>query len=75
MDQDYLDRLLRSAEKRCRQGDNAACSYLHLIDLKRAGHSPTRTELDIPEGHTPRAINPRPERRSFVPSNAGSLVD
>lgn len=30
-------------------------NVMHLVDLKRAGHSPTRTELKI----TPDAITPR----------------
>lgn len=41
---------------------------LHLLDLKRAGHSPTRTELFVPPGYG--ASRPVPRGHSF--SVAGS---
>jgi len=43
----YTEDLIAQAEKLARQGSTAAQCRLHLLDLKRAGHSPSRTELDI----------------------------
>ena len=57
MDQSYFNRLIASAEKRAQQGCTRSMCFLHLLDLKRAGHSPTRTELQIPEGHTPSRLD------------------
>jgi len=36
------------ARKRQWLMESKRASILHLLDLKRAGHSPTRTELNIP---------------------------
>lgn len=68
----YLVELERRAERLCAKGDIKACCMLHLIDLKRAGHSPTRTELDIPatqEGM--RRVVPLMLSRSVTSSSAG----
>lgn len=35
----------------------ARASIMHLVDLKRAGHSPTRTEYYIPPDYSPRFIS------------------
>jgi hypothetical protein len=59
----YKKSLLENAEKEALRGNKQAQCILHLIDLKRAGHSPTRTELKIETSHAqfvpkfdPRAI-------------------
>ena len=72
MDQSYFDRLIASAEKRAQQGCTRSMCFLHLLDLKRAGHSPKRTELQIPEGHTPARFDMPIEYVSG--SVAGSIV-
>ena len=37
-------------------------NIMHLLDLKRAGHSPSRTELDIPQGYgVPRRVRIEPD--------------
>lgn len=49
--------------------DPMAASIWHLLDLKRAGHSPTRTELQIEPGDNPSRINPH---REMIHSPTGS---
>jgi hypothetical protein len=44
---EYVKQLIERAEKLASQGDKKSMCLLHLLDLKRAGHSPTRTELAI----------------------------
>ena len=68
----YRARLIDDAEKRAQQGCTRSMCYLHLIDLKRAGHSPTKTELNIPEGHTPARVDTLYEHGST--SVAGWLI-
>jgi hypothetical protein len=48
-------------------------SILHLVDLKRAGHSPTRTEYKIaPEGHGVRYRTA--DTSSYIGSSAASCA-
>ncbi|MEN9393200.1 MAG: hypothetical protein RLZZ104_1543, partial [Pseudomonadota bacterium] len=48
-------------------------SIMHLVDLKRAGHSPTRTEYKItPEGHGVRYRTT--DTCSYIGSSAASCA-
>lgn len=51
---------------------NQVASIWHLVDLKRAGHSPTRTELDIASNGLARAVVNGHELMSYVGSSAAS---
>lgn len=53
----YLDKLIARAEIDAQRGCTKSMCILHLLDLKRAGHSPKTTELTILEGHTPQRID------------------
>lgn len=53
----YIERLVTQAELNASRGCTKAMSTLHLLDLKRAGHSPTKTELHVPEGHSPARLD------------------
>lgn len=50
-------------------------SVFHLIDLKRAGHSPTRTELSIASGDRVRHFSRAAERASYVGSAAAMCAE
>lgn len=50
-------------------------SQNHLIDLKRAGHSPTRTELNISHEPGARRIPRRLGEFSFTGSQAAMCAD
>lgn len=47
-----------------------AATQLHLLDLKRAGHSPTRTELFVPRGYGASRAAPRGQSFSVAGSPA-----
>ena len=58
-----------------RTRDNVAhcprrASIMHLIDLKRAGHSPTKTELKIESDFWPKRLVESNDLRSYTGSHA-----
>lgn len=72
MIEQYHSRILADAVKRAQQGCLRTQCQLHLLDLKRAGHSPTKTEFYVPEGHTPARLDTTHEHGSA--SVAGWMV-
>ncbi|MDR3449543.1 MAG: hypothetical protein P4M15_07340, partial [Alphaproteobacteria bacterium] len=55
--------------------DLAFANVGHLIDLKRSGHSPTRTEYDIPPEDQTRRFVPASPVASYVGSPAAICSD
>jgi hypothetical protein len=49
-------------------------NIMHLLDLKRAGHSPSRTELDIPQGYGAPRLAPAPITMSITGSSAAQCA-
>ena len=56
------------------EGNSTQCprraSIMHLIDLKRAGHSPTKTELNIESDFWPKRLATSNELMSYCGSHA-----
>lgn len=50
-------------------------SLLHLLDLKRAGHSPTRTEYRIGRDGAPRILAATCQTRSYCGSSAATCAE
>lgn len=55
--------------------ENVVSCLLHYVDLRRAGHHPSRTEYAIEREGSPRRIRPTAEVRSFIGSSASSCSD
>ena len=76
-DKPEFDRVVNKTNRnrsRYKQGNPAHCpkraTLLHLLDLKRAGHSPTKTELKIESDFWPKRFSASSEIMSYCGSHA-----
>lgn len=75
-DKPEFDRVVSKTNKNRNRimGNAAHCprraSLLHLLDLKRAGHSPTKTELKIESDFWPKRLSEINSLRSYTGSHA-----
>jgi hypothetical protein len=56
-----------------RRIEGIVSSWLHLVDLKRAGHSPAQTEYDISDDSLQHF--PLTQSRSYIGSSAASCAE